>query len=64
MSNPIINSYGTKFWYKENLLHRKGGPAIEYANGDKEYYLNGVEYTEQEFKIYLREKKLKRVLCR
>ncbi len=26
---------GSKFWYKEGLLHREDGPAREYTNGDK-----------------------------
>jgi hypothetical protein len=31
------------------LLHREDGPAIEFANGNKEWYLNGKMYTEEEF---------------
>ena len=34
-------SDGTKKWYKDDKLHRDDGPAIEYANGYKEYWLNG-----------------------
>ena len=30
-------------------LHREDGPAIECANGDKEWYLNGVKLSEEEF---------------
>jgi hypothetical protein len=30
-------------------LHREDGPAVEYVNSTKEWYLNGVELTEQEF---------------
>ena len=37
-------------WYNlKGQLHREGGPAIEYANGTKSWYLNGKEYTETEF---------------
>jgi hypothetical protein len=36
-----INERGTKFWYKDDLLHREDGPAIELANGDKGWYKNG-----------------------
>ncbi|MDE1834752.1 MAG: hypothetical protein KGH64_05445 [Candidatus Micrarchaeota archaeon] len=33
---------GDKEWRLPNgKLHRTDGPAIEYANGDKEWYLNG-----------------------
>jgi hypothetical protein len=27
--------------YKDGQLHRENGPAIEFANGSKEWYLNG-----------------------
>ncbi len=40
--NPEIDSDGTKKWYnKKGLLHRKDGPAIEYSNGTKSWFLNG-----------------------
>ena len=31
------------FWYREGttILHRVGGPAVEFADGTKEWYLNG-----------------------
>ena len=29
--------------------HRTDGPAIEHADGSKEWYINGKEYTEEEF---------------
>ena len=33
---------GTKEWWLNGDLHREDGPAIEYANGDKEWWhLNG-----------------------
>ena len=36
------------YWYKEGteILHREDGPAIEYDNGYKEYYLNGKYHRE------------------
>jgi hypothetical protein len=30
-------------------LHREDGPAIECRNGDKAWYLNGIEYTKSKF---------------
>ena len=30
------------------ILHREDGPALEWADGDKEWYLNGEEVTEEE----------------
>ncbi len=32
---------GTKKWFNDKgQLHREGGPAIEYANGEKHWYIN------------------------
>ena len=39
-----INEYGYKYYYtdrKMKIRHREDGPAIEYANGDKSWYING-----------------------
>ena len=46
-----MDSEGTMRWYdlKTSKYHRVDGPAIEYADGDKYWYLDGVEYTESEF---------------
>ena len=44
-------------WIKNGKPHREDGPAIEYASGKKEWWVNGVEYTEEEFNQWL-EKKL------
>jgi hypothetical protein len=47
MINPQIDGYGTKRWYNEQgELHREDGPAIEYANGIKKWYLNGLLHRE------------------
>lgn len=39
-----------KFYYyydeEKRILHREDGPAIEYHNGDKIWYLNGVRHRE------------------
>jgi hypothetical protein len=36
---------GDKFWYKNELLHRESGPAIEFFKENKKwYYLNGICY--------------------
>jgi hypothetical protein len=34
-------------WFLSGVLHRADGPAIEYSNGDKSWYLKGVKVTEQ-----------------
>ena len=36
-------------WRLDGKIHREDGPAIEYASGDKEWWLNGEKYTEKEF---------------
>ena len=42
--------YLNKWWYLNGKRHREDGPAIEYANGYKEWWLNGKEVTEEEHK--------------
>lgn len=44
-----IDDEGTKRWYADNNLHREDGPAIEYANGYKAWFLNGENLIEKEF---------------
>ena len=56
--NPIIayHDNGQKRLESYSLndkLHREGGPAIEYANGDKEWYINDKHYTEAEYNDYM-----------
>ena len=41
---------GTKYWCLDGQLHREDGPAIEYPDGVKRWFLNDVHYTEEEFK--------------
>jgi len=37
-----IDKYGSKYWRNEKgQIHRLDGPAVEYNNGDKEWYQNG-----------------------
>jgi hypothetical protein len=35
-------------------LHREDGAAIEYVDGEKEYYLLGVKYSPEEFERWLK----------
>jgi len=40
--NPVIDEYGTKHWYNDRgEFHREDGPAVEYASGNKEWWING-----------------------
>ena len=39
-----IDEYGNKFYYTDNKmtnLHRSDGPAVEWVNGDKYWWVNG-----------------------
>jgi hypothetical protein len=48
----IVTILGNTYYYDENnLLSRTDGPAIDYANGDKKWWVNGVELTEEEFNL-------------
>lgn len=38
-------SNGTKAWFKNRLFHREDGPAREFIDGDKEYWLNNKRYS-------------------
>jgi len=45
----IIDEDGNKFWENENgLLHREDGPAIEWASGIKEWFVEGKRHRENE----------------
>jgi hypothetical protein len=37
----IIDSKGTKYWYKGGYLHRLDGPACKWSNGDMEWVKHG-----------------------
>ena len=41
-----FTKFGNKFYYKDRkmtILHRLDGPAVEWNDGDKEYWVNGKE---------------------
>ncbi len=40
----------TKWHNESNQPHREDGPAVEWADGDKSYFINGKKLTEEEFK--------------
>jgi hypothetical protein len=43
----FIGSKGTLEWYKNGLLHRTTGPAIIRPDNSYEYWINGVNITEE-----------------
>ena len=40
---PAFTNYNCRRWYKHGKLHREDGPAMEYADGNKEWWENGVK---------------------
>lgn len=52
--NPKIDSKGHKYWYNDKgLLHRLNGPAIEYFNSSKSWYIDDLKYTHDRLLKYL-----------
>jgi hypothetical protein len=37
LNGEIVDDDGSRRWYKDGLLHREDGPAVELPNGDKEW---------------------------
>lgn len=46
---PAFISDTEKRWYVNGVIHREDGPAIEYQNGDDEWYINGKKFSFEEF---------------
>jgi len=47
-----IDEYGHKYYYKDKAMttrHRLDGPAVEYANGNKFWYVDDKQLTEKKF---------------
>jgi len=45
--DTTTDSEYTVRWFSNGVLHRIGGPAVEYSNGDKEYYVLGMRHNEE-----------------
>ena len=57
-----VDELNTIRWYNEQgKLHREDGPAVEYANSDKVWYINGEKLTEAEFNAIVQQNK--NILC-
>jgi len=41
MNGLIIDDEGDEYWYKDNILHREDGPAIEWVSGSKFWVIDG-----------------------
>ena len=55
----LINGDNSKAWFKNGEYHREDGPAFEFANGSKQWRLNGTYLTEQDHRLKVRQMKLK-----
>lgn len=44
-----VNRLGTKLWYFNGVRHRENAPAVEYANGNKWWFMNGKYYSESDY---------------
>ena len=49
-----VDEFGNKRWYFNDKLHCEHGPAVESADGTKFWFLNGVEYTEANWRKQLK----------
>ena len=48
MVKLIIWSGGAKWWWLEYQHHRANGPAVQWSNGDREWYYRDRRVTEYE----------------
>jgi hypothetical protein len=46
----VCRGDGSKQWFENGIRHREDGPAVEYKNGRKTWWLIGCEYTESGWK--------------
>ena len=44
-NGPAVEFDGLKEWYINGRLHRVDGPALEYADGAKFWFINGRQYS-------------------
>jgi len=62
-SKLTVYDNGDKVWkLPSGDLHREDGPAIEFLSGFKIWWINGIQYTEQDYKYKTRSIKLKLLL--
>jgi hypothetical protein len=54
--------HGIEYINNQGRLHREDGPARIWNNGSKFWYLNGLNYSEQDWETKVTELKLKRIL--
>ena len=50
----FIGIHGTEFWYKHGVLHCVSGPAISKPNGVKKWFIDGENFTENNFNKHMK----------
>jgi hypothetical protein len=58
----VIRVNKVKSWYIDGRLHRIDGPAIEYANGETRYWINGNHIPQLDNKCIYGKEKLEKLL--
>ena len=58
----VIKPDGSQYWYKNGKKHREDGPAVIYPHGRGIWFIDGIELSEQDFKIVIMKKELNRDL--
>lgn len=64
MKNGKYEQFNETTWYENNRLHREDGPAVEWSDGYKEWWIHGVEYTEEKFNLWRQNKLLNEFLLK
>jgi len=52
--NGLTDTTAEEEWYKYDKYHREGGPAVTTQDGTHEWYLDGVNYTEESYNVRLK----------
>ena len=50
LGGPAFTCSGMSSWYQNGRLHRADGPAVEWADGTKNWYLDGIKVTQAQHK--------------
>ena len=58
-TGSLIDEQNVVVHYVKGIHHREDGPALEYPDGRKFWFLDGEELSEQDYKVEVRKLKLK-----
>lgn len=57
-NGPAWQHENDKEYFVNGKRHRVDGPAVEHEDGHKEWFINGIEYTKEEFQQWLIKKEM------